>query len=50
MRNVVKNRFPGSLNGDWELILKAGLEFPEKGDWQTIADLKQNESILLDLF
>ena len=25
MRNVVKNRFCGSLNGDWEMILKAGL-------------------------
>jgi hypothetical protein len=30
MRNVVKNRFPGSLNGDWEMILKAGLGITEK--------------------
>jgi hypothetical protein len=30
MRNVVKNRFCGSLNGDWEMILKAGLGVTEK--------------------
>jgi hypothetical protein len=30
MRNVVKNRFCGSLNGDWEMILKAGLGITEK--------------------